>query len=704
MFTFLVDFVKEIFILYYQAAIYILFGFALAGLIRVFIRSKTIKTYLGTQRYKAVVRSSLFGIPLPLCSCSVLPTAISLRKSGASRGATTSFLISTPEVGVDGILITYGLMGGVMAVLRPVAAFVTAMTAGFFVEALDKTPDEDDAAGLDEIKCSKEPHGPDQDEPVFRGFRDMSVEQMKTLWRKSFGYAFGDLFDDISWWLALGFIVSGIITVAVPDRIFTEFLSGNAAIFVMLLVGIPIYVCAASSTPMAAAMLLKGMSPGAVIVFLLAGPATNLGSILVLKKFLGKKSLIIYLASIAVMTILFGYAVNLLFPGDTFPVKKLVDPMQAEGFSYIKLFASLLLLFLITRSFIRSPMPDEWVRYNDTLYRLFRFRFTKRSAVTVLVLAALVVYLSTMFLVVNPGELGFVRRFGKIQHENLPPGLHVHLPYPFDRGDVFSVSTVRKINVGFPGDDDNQGEMIQLSGERSLESLYITGDENIIDLKYVVQYDIRPELAFRSFYLVSELDRIIKSVAIKNMIKTIGTYHIDAVYSTERAAVELEVKGLIQDELNAMDLGIRILQVQLMYVHAPNKVHFYFRDVASAQEDMNRSINLAGVYATEKLNLARGTGGQIIKEADSFKTVTTNVSRGESESFKLQEESYSQAARLTRFRLYVETLETVLPGLRKYIKPPGGQMDHIDVFMLDPNILSGRTAVPEIKEQEEAQR
>jgi HflK protein len=716
MFSVVFDLVKEIFALYYESAIYILFGFSLAGLIRLFFKTSTIQKYLGKDRYKAIFRSSLLGIPLPLCSCSVLPTAISFRKSGASKGATASFLISTPEVGLDSIFLTYGLMGGVMAVLRPMASFFTAITAGFLIEFAERGKEEDPDAGEKDATGDPVSHedtnSPGATDTSIGEFPNMSRNDFKSLWQKSFGYIFGDFFNEISWWLMLGFVISGIITVIIPDAVFTRFLSGNLALFVMLVAGIPMYVCASASTPIAAAMLLKGLSPGAAIVFLLAGPATNLGSIMILKKFLGSRSLFIYLAAIGVMTLFFGFVVNVHFPGDSFPLKIIENPIETAQFSYIKLGAAILLLGFFFRSFLTSPIPDEWHRYYDSLYRFARFsndylyhhtrfKFTQYNVILLIFVSLLITYLSTMFLIVEPGQMGFVRQFGKIQRENLPPGIHLHFPLPIARGEAYPVQEVRRINIGFEETDQKSGTATPVKRGVYQEALYITGDENIIDLNFVIQYDIRPDMAAGSIYLVSDLDSIIKSIAIKNMIRTIGTYQIDDVYSTERLTVEQTVKSLVQQQLDRLDIGVRILQVSLVYVHAPGRVHFNFRDVASAQEDRNRSINLAEVYATEKINLARGTGHRIIQDAHSYSSGLTNLSRGESQSFESQRQGYLLAPEVTRFRLYVETLETVLPGIRKYVKPPKGRIENLDLYMLAPNFLTGQTIYVDEKEKED---
>jgi HflK protein len=705
MFSFVINLVKEIFVLYYEAAIYILFGFTLAGLIRVFFRSSTIHTYLGKEKYKAIFRSSLFGIPLPLCSCSVLPTAMSLRKSGANKGATTSFLISTPEVGIDSIMLTYGLMGGVMAFFRPLAAFLTAVTAGLLIEYAEKGTEYVPAESTPEIEGDIE-HEKDgvkcaDGEKALPKFQQMSYSDMRALWKESFGYAFGDLFHEISWWLVFGFVLSGIITVTIPDVVFTKFLSGNFALFVMLIVGIPMYVCASSSTPIAAAMLIKGLSPGAAIVFLLAGPATNLGSIMILKKFLGKRTLAIYIATIVVMTLLFGFLINAFYPDHTFPVKEFFNPIAAGNLSYIKLLASILLFSLIVRSFMKSAIPKEWIHYNDFLYELTHFKFTKFNTTALIGLFVLAAYLSTCLLIVQPGQLGFIRRFGKIERPNLTPGIYLHFPFPIDKGEVFSVTKIRKINIGFEEEKGTEVPVYQTGEEENKEALLITGDENIINVNYAVQYDIQPQMAFKSLYLISELDNIIKSITIEHMIKTIGSYPIDAVYTTERPAIEERVRQLVQEELDRLEIGVRILQINLVYVHAPRKVHYYFRDVASAQEDINTSINLAEVYATEKVNLSKGKGEQIINEGEGNKKTMINTAQGESESFELQRQTFTLAPDLTRLRLYLETLEEVLPGLRKYIKPPRGKIDNIDIYMLDQKIFPGPVDSPEKKGNKE---
>jgi len=234
---------------------------------------------------------------------------VSLRKQGASNGATTAFLISTPESGVDSISITYALLDPIMTVARPFVAFVTAAVAGISENFFDRkggnhriTPDL--SCPVDGC-CS----GDDCD-PAIHSRHHTFLEKIKA----GIGYAFGELWEDIAKWFLFGLLLAGLITVLIPDDIFSKYLGpGLPAMLLMLIVGIPLYICATASTPIAAALILKGVSPGAALVFLLAGPATNMASLTVLISVLGKRATAIYLASIAICSVLFGLIVDQIY-------------------------------------------------------------------------------------------------------------------------------------------------------------------------------------------------------------------------------------------------------------------------------------------------------------------------------------------------------------------------------------------------------
>ncbi|MGV1099495.1 SO_0444 family Cu/Zn efflux transporter [Thiovibrio sp. JS02] len=291
-----------------DASTYILFGIAIGGLLKVFLSPAYVARHLGEGRFKSVFKAALFGIPLPLCSCGVLPAAAALKKQGANNGATTAFLVSTPESGVDSIAITYALLDPIMTVARPVAAFISAMVAGISENIMNPprprlmTPDLSCAVDgcCNGANCSPEEHA------AHHGLAEKI--------RAGMGYAFGELWGDLAGWFFAGLFLAGLITVLVPDHLITSYLTGGiSAMLLMLAFGIPLYICATASTPIAAALILKGVSPGAALVFLLVGPATNIASLTMLVGLLGKRSTALYLFCIAVVSVLCGLAVDWLY-------------------------------------------------------------------------------------------------------------------------------------------------------------------------------------------------------------------------------------------------------------------------------------------------------------------------------------------------------------------------------------------------------
>lgn len=285
-----------------EMAPYLLLGFLLAGVLHVFVPRQVYSRYLSKNNFGSVLLSALFGVPLPLCSCGVIPTAASMRKEGASKAATVSFLISTPQTGVDSIAATASLLGAPFAVIRPVVAFVTALCGGMLTALFGKTENDEKAASQ-----------PEQEERLPAGFFAKCREALK--------YGFVDMIGDIGKNLVIGLLVAGAISVLLPDDFFSMFADRPFLNMVLVLaVSIPMYLCATGSVPIAAALMLKGLSPGAALVLLMAGPATNMASIMVIGKVLGRRTLVIYLASIIVGAIGFGTIVDTLLPAEWFSV------------------------------------------------------------------------------------------------------------------------------------------------------------------------------------------------------------------------------------------------------------------------------------------------------------------------------------------------------------------------------------------------
>lgn len=278
---------------------YLLFGFLAAGVLGVAISPAAVQRYLGGRGIAAVLRASLFGVPLPLCSCGVIPVAASLRRHGASRSATTAFLISTPQTGVDSILVTFSLMGPVFAVFRPIAAFVSGLLGGAMVALADR---KETAGGPSPEACQDVCCATEGGSKV----------------RRALVYGFGALPQDIGRSLLAGLAVAALISAMVPGDFFTgaaggALKQGLPAMLVMMLVGLPIYVCATASVPIAAALMAKGVSPGAVLVFLMTGPATNAATIATVWKVLGRRTALIYLVSVAASALAAGATLDWLF-------------------------------------------------------------------------------------------------------------------------------------------------------------------------------------------------------------------------------------------------------------------------------------------------------------------------------------------------------------------------------------------------------
>lgn len=287
---------------------YILFGLIFAGLLNELVPQSIVTRHLGKSDIKSVLKSTVFGIPLPVCSCGVIPLATSIKKSGASKGATLSFLISTPITGVDSILATYGIFGWIFTIYRAITSMIIAMVAGVLTNIFDK----------DEVKVFSvsKPVGADSTSTL-NHTQEKSYNigvKKKFSFISAMKYAFVTLLGDIAKPLFWGLIIGALITVVIPSNQ-AELLSGNAwlSYLIVIVIAVPMYVCATASLPIAAGLMLSGVSAGAAFVFLSAGPATNTVTIGVVKKMLGTKSLIIYLGSIIIGSILFGLGLDYIF-------------------------------------------------------------------------------------------------------------------------------------------------------------------------------------------------------------------------------------------------------------------------------------------------------------------------------------------------------------------------------------------------------
>jgi len=324
---------------------YILFGLLLAGILHELVPDSIVTKHLGKSNISSVVKSTIFGIPLPVCSCGVIPLATSIKKSGASKGATLSFLISTPITGVDSILATYGIFGWIFTVYRAITSMIIAMVAGILTNIFDKDEIVDDKIFKEkkpafstltpQTSTSFSMSAPKDEALCETGegscCASSSDEKKKFSFITAMQYAFTTLLGDIAKPLFWGLIIGAFITVAIPDNL-AELLSDKTwlAYLLVIIIAVPMYVCATASLPIAAGLMLSGVSAGAAFVFLSAGPATNTVTIGVVKKMLGTKSLIIYLGSIVIGSIFFGLGLDYIFDASAIDPASLIH-LDEEG-------------------------------------------------------------------------------------------------------------------------------------------------------------------------------------------------------------------------------------------------------------------------------------------------------------------------------------------------------------------------------------
>ena len=332
-----------------EMAPYILLGFLIAGILHVFVPKRFYSKYLSRENKFAVLWAALLGVPLPLCSCGVIPTAVGLKREGASKGAVASFLIATPQTGIDSILATFSLMGLGFAIVRPVAALITGVCGGLLVNRFVK---EGEGDGFVDASCD--------------------VESGNPLWRV-LKYGYYDMIQDIGGRLVLGLLVAALIQVAVPDSFFLRFGSQPLLqMLVILVIAIPMYICSTGSITVASALIMKGLSPGAALVMLMAGPAVNMASILVVRKALGNRFTWIYLLTIVVFAIGFGFLVNAI--GLQIPMESMhhAAHLGAGGPGHFKLICAavltLLIIFALTMKLFDKILHKQAQEADVTVY------------------------------------------------------------------------------------------------------------------------------------------------------------------------------------------------------------------------------------------------------------------------------------------------------------------------------------------------
>ena len=314
---FIFNFLQNFWELSIMIGLYILIGLIFVGIVHLYVSEDWIKKHLGEDNKYSAIKGALYGIPLPLCSCGVIPLATSLRQKGASKKAVTSFYITTPMTGVDSIIATYGVFGLPMAIIRVISSFISGVIAGSFVkESYDDIQQEEEKSCCSSCGCSS-------NEPV-----------KENKLKKAFDYSVNEVFSDLAKPMFYGLVLATLFILLIPNN-GIEFLNNNLfiAYALVFLVALPLYVCSISAIPIALSMLAVGVSPGVAFIFLAAAPATNIITAGIIKKILGTDVLIVYLISIVLVTISFALMVDFVFPKEWFVYT--LDALENESKSIL---------------------------------------------------------------------------------------------------------------------------------------------------------------------------------------------------------------------------------------------------------------------------------------------------------------------------------------------------------------------------------
>lgn len=662
-------------------SLFLLGGFLLAGILAEFVRTDRITRLLGGGGLRPVFLGALLGAPLPLCSCSVVPAARELRRKGASPGAVVSFLISTPETGIDSIFLTYGYLGPAMMIARPVAAIATALVAGALALASSR--------GRADSEPTTEPEPEHLEAPDETPESASPEPSLRERFERALRHGFVEIFDELAPWLILAFVLSALLDAGLgPDSLARFFPNPVLGMAAAALAGIPTYVCASGSTPVAAVLIAKGLSPGAGLVYMLTGPATNLPTLAVVARLFGRRILALYLGVVFAVAILAGLAFDtlashsatkLMGPGSEAPSGMLV---------WLEIFAALAFVALLVPSVGRGSFRHAWeemragLREARALLGFLRPRIPWRLIARMAGLALLVSWVSTAFLVVRPGERGIVTAFGRPIGEPREPGGHVLPPWPIGISRRISVGRVRVLEVGYRT-GKAAADLYPLAGNRVLsESRYVTGDENIVDATASILWRVVDPTRFA--FRPSDVERSLRGVVRAAMTSEIAGTPLDALYASGRAEVEGAVLARLEAARLEETLGVKALAVELLYVHAPDEVHAAFRDVASAAEDRTTTRNRALVEQESTVRLAAGEAARQVLAADAQRLLATSRAASDAHVFEKLATSSHQFGGLVAQRLYWERMGRALATVPKFILPDPRRFPGVELWMTPP--------------------
>lgn len=330
-----------------EASPWLLLGLVIAGLMKAWVPTKVLSKHLGHGK-KAIVKAALIGAPLPLCSCGVIPVATELKRSGASNPATSAFLVATPETGVDSVSVSYAMLGPIFAIYRPITAILSAIFTGLLVTSAAESPSLDKSKSSSSTCCSKKAEQEKEKASCCSSNSSAPTKKENALSKTLTGlhYAATKLVDDLAIWLLIGLVFATIVRSYVPESFLLQYGSGLPAMLLMIAISIPMYICATASTPIAAGFIMAGLSPGTALVFMMAGPATNISTLGVIKNEMGSSVLGRYLLGISISAISFGILLDYLIQLWQVDISKQMQHSHELLPSWVGISATILIVLL----------------------------------------------------------------------------------------------------------------------------------------------------------------------------------------------------------------------------------------------------------------------------------------------------------------------------------------------------------------------
>ena len=729
----------------------LLLGLFLSGLFHVFISREAVLRWFRDDSLNSTSTAALIGVPMPLCSCSVVPVVAEMRRKGASRSACISFLITAPETGADSILVTNAFFGWIPAIFRPFVSYVTAVVAGIFcIGLIRQDPDNSDAKETHTHGHSHNGNGHDHDHEheehqklnpdaddcyiSLPTIKDLLVERVKELgttiaswrlvsWLKPdfylerlrkdeeaertvrsrvegdaerpampsfqtvvrhiFRYGFVEIADDILFALLVGIVLGGMIYLAVPTDLLEHEYARWISYPVMVLVGVPLYICASASTPIAAALVVKGFSPGAALIFLMTGPATNTGTVAIIVSQFGARFATVYVGSVVVVTVLIGILLDLVLIWTGFEIMANLQKSENVVIEFTQIVSAVVLFALIVWRFragaLKSGYEDMMINIKPAFRPLSRFwknlargRGVKGTIALrnplgwLILLVTLSIFGLSGFTTIPPGHLGYGKLLGKVVWRDLEPGLHYLAPMPFVMVDKWPAREIKTVR-----------------GHKELETEYLTGDLNLVHVQTSVQYQVSDP--YRYHYFTFDAPHAISKVIQECVRIFIGARDLESLLNVNRRALESFIRTQFELPKHQPLLGsIDLVKANLLYVGPTPETFPAFREVSSAQEDRERIIVNGQRFLVSLTPRANGNSFYEVKVAESGSYRRVQTATAEADALKQIASAVETSPEIIQYMLWREKLETALSGKTKIIVPSQAALDKIALWKAQP--------------------